>query len=395
MASAAVNGANAVPLVARRAPRRLLFFRLGSFSNINRPVLEGLRAQLPSTEFVDVDLAQMIRQRSSLFIGNVAAAALTYGVDVLRGRRERSDGFLTTRYLFQGVRALAAELHREHQADCSFQTQSLFDCSHPGVPHFVYTDHTYASSLEYRSYGRYAWAPVRRPWLIDLERTIYRNAACTFTMSRNVEHKLTGYYGVAHDAAQCVFAGANVDEGPLIQMASTLERYRARHVLFVGVEWERKGGPELVRAFSEALKVFPDARLTIVGCTPPVDVPGIEVVGRATLEHLVEHYAKASIFALPTRHEPFGIVYLEAMAAGLPVVAPRQGGIPDFVLDGRTGLLVEPEDEAGLADALITLLGDPERCRRLGEAGRAHFRTQYSWKTSCEAMARRIVAQFN
>ena len=97
---------------------------------------------------------------------------------------------------------------------------------------------------------------------------------------------------------------------------------------------------------------------------------------RVTFPGRVDHatamrlFAGCSSFVLPSRHEPFGIVNLEAMAAGKAVVATRVGGVPEIVTDGENGLLVEPEDSAELATALRRLADDAALRERLGAAGR-------------------------
>jgi glycosyltransferase involved in cell wall biosynthesis len=82
-------------------------------------------------------------------------------------------------------------------------------------------------------------------------------------------------------------------------------------------------------------------------------------------------YSAADLFVLPSRHEPFGLVFLEAAAHGLPSIGTRVGGIPEIVLDGVTGLLVKPADPGALADAIVRLSTDDELRLRLGEAARA------------------------
>jgi glycosyltransferase involved in cell wall biosynthesis len=92
-----------------------------------------------------------------------------------------------------------------------------------------------------------------------------------------------------------------------------------------------------------------------------------------------EYLAAFDVFVLPsTLPEPFGTVILEAMAAGVPVIATAHGGPLEMVVEGETGVLVAPGDPAALADAVAALLSDPERARRMGEAGRERFGRLFS-----------------
>ena len=128
------------------------------------------------------------------------------------------------------------------------------------------------------------------------------------------------------------------------------------------------------------------------------------VVGRGTLERLADgnesirftgtvpaadlpgYYAAGDVFAMPCRTrlggidvEGLGIVFLEASATGLPVVAGASGGAPDAVRHGETGLVVDGADTAEVAAALVELLGDPERARKLGAGGRDWVTREWSW----------------
>lgn len=119
------------------------------------------------------------------------------------------------------------------------------------------------------------------------------------------------------------------------------------------------------------------------------DVP-VKFLGDIPDEKLGEIYAQADIFAMtsmPHRHsvEGFGLVYLEAGAHGLPIVAHAIGGVPEAVIDGETGLLVPPGDQAALTAAFARLLSDPALRRRLGEAGRARARA-HTWHDSAQSL---------
>lgn len=126
------------------------------------------------------------------------------------------------------------------------------------------------------------------------------------------------------------------------------------------MDWERKGGPELIEAFVQVRKRIPSATLTIAGCSPRVNTPGCTVLGPVPPSASGSFFEQASVFCLPTRHDPCGFVLAEALAYGLPIVATRVGALPDMVTDGVNGFLVPPRDASAVADALSSVLADEE-----------------------------------
>lgn len=142
----------------------------------------------------------------------------------------------------------------------------------------------------------------------------------------------------------------------------------------------QKGHPVLIEAFAEAARQIPDARLVLLGDGP--ELPAVRrlidergLTGRVELPgpaaDVWPWLARAHVFALASHYEPLGIAVLEAMAAGLPVVATGVDGIRELVNPGVTGELVPPGDSAAMASALAGLLGDPNAALRMGVAGRA------------------------
>jgi glycosyltransferase involved in cell wall biosynthesis len=169
--------------------------------------------------------------------------------------------------------------------------------------------------------------------------------------------------------------------------------------LFVGRLASNKGLLELTDAFATVARADPSAQLVLIGedggqraaVEDRVRALGLErrvhLLGHIDDESLVAAaYREARVFVLPSEYEAFGLVLLEALAQGTPVVASRVGGIPEVVEEGRSGLLVPPRSPAALAEAVLRLWNDRELARTLGRYGRDEVVPRFSW----EALADRL-----
>jgi phosphatidylinositol alpha-1,6-mannosyltransferase len=186
---------------------------------------------------------------------------------------------------------------------------------------------------------------------------------------------------------------------------------RARHgltdrpvVVCVSRLVPRKGQDVLIRALPLIRKEIPDAALLIVGGGPGmarlrglVTAHGLEqdvvLTGSVPWEELPAHYDAGDVFAMPCRDrlrglevEGLGIVFLEASATGLPVVAGRSGGSPDAVLDGETGYIVDGTSVPEVAERITRMLLDPARARAMGSAGRAWVEEAWRWDVLAERL---------
>ncbi|MFB0545360.1 MAG: glycosyltransferase [Anaerolineae bacterium] len=199
---------------------------------------------------------------------------------------------------------------------------------------------------------------------------------------------------VADVDVQVIPYGSSI-EAPVKKEAPPLSADARPQILFVGRLIERKGLPYLI----EAMDCLSDrilARLDIVGLgyqepelKRMVKERGLEEVvifrGRVTDEELNELYANCQVFVLPSiidAHgdtEGLGVVLLEALSYKKPVIGTNVGGIPDIILPGETGVLVEPGDAVALAEAIERVLSDPAWARRLGEAGYAYVSERFAW----------------
>jgi phosphatidylinositol alpha-1,6-mannosyltransferase len=167
----------------------------------------------------------------------------------------------------------------------------------------------------------------------------------------------------------------------------------------------RKGQDVLVEAWPRVLARHPGARLLLVGGGPleaslrrTVAARGLQgsvvLTGPVAAPELPGHYAAGDVFAMPCRTrrggldvEGLGMVYLEAAACGLPVVAGTSGGAPEAVQDGVTGHVVEPRSPDAVTTAITGLLDDPAKARAMGAAGRAWVEQRWSWTTIAATFA--------
>ncbi len=186
---------------------------------------------------------------------------------------------------------------------------------------------------------------------------------------------------------------------------ATLSNHRSsggkKTVLYLSNLQPSKGAFEFILAAERILEVRQDARFVLAGgarhseyverLRRRVESRGysenIVFAGAVYGEEKLDLLARADVFVFPSLHEAFGLVNLEAMRAGVPVVASKRGAIPEIVLDGETGYLVEPADATEIADRVLGLLDDPDLRARMGAAGRARFEAEFEFSSFRERWA--------
>jgi starch synthase len=220
---------------------------------------------------------------------------------------------------------------------------------------------------------------------MDYERRVYDSVDRIFTMSHYLRASFINDFGVPESKVTVIGAGVNVDSVPELAPRD----FGARRILFVGVDFQRKGGADVLQAFRTVHRAHPDARLHIVGPSTidvPTDLRAVVTVhgfinkgepeGRIRMDTLLR---EASLFVMPSLYEPFGIAPLEAMLYGVPCVLSNAWAFPEMVAPGVHGELVPPGNANYLADTLIRLLDAPDELERMGIAGREQVIREYTW----------------
>ena len=176
---------------------------------------------------------------------------------------------------------------------------------------------------------------------------------------------------------------------PGVPPPSTAQRrHRQPTMLFVARNFEIKGGPDVLEIFDQVRHRIPGARLLVAGSSDPdPGVTGVTWLGPCSRAELYERaYPEADVFVYPTRFDCAPLVVMEAMAHGVPVVAPRAFGLPSMVRDGEGGVLFPPGDIPAATEAVERLLTDPDHLARLAAGARDHYERRLSTSVRNEVL---------
>lgn len=346
-----------------------------SGSGTVRSVVTALRASQHTVLTGDAELYGLRR---------AVAAAVSFAP----GRRRWGVKFRTGRIPFAMRSERAGQAARGQSVDAIFQYGSTFTPTGDGLaPYFLYMD----SCMRIAAESSHSWAGALTASevaaVIDREQQAYERAATVFTFSEAVRQAFIRQVGLPPERVVTMYAGPNLDLSRIPGRSRISRPTGAPTVLFIGREFERKGGDLLLRAFAKVRARIPQARLVVIGPRAlTLQEPGVANLGFLRKDdpdewaRLIEAYRSADVFCFPTRYEPFGIVILEAMLFGLPCVATRTGAIPEMVQDGETGYLVPTDDVEALTASLLLLLGDRDRAIRFGDAARKRADSDFTWE---------------
>jgi phosphatidylinositol alpha-1,6-mannosyltransferase len=251
------------------------------------------------------------------------------------------------------------------------------------------------------AHGNEVAAATREPW--PKPRWALQSADRVFANSRFTAG-LVEQVGVDPKRIDIIHPGCRTDHFRPVKPKLDLRRNilgcreRDRVLLTVGGLVARKGQDMVIRALPHVLRRIPNVVYVIVGDGPDRErLEGLAwslgvkdrvvLAGEVNDRDLPDIYALSDVFVMPSRTElhacdieGFGLVFLEANACGKPVIGGRSGGILDAIVEGETGLLVDPYEPEQIGNAIVLLLSDNELARRLGEQGRCRVTRDFTWR---------------
>jgi glycosyltransferase involved in cell wall biosynthesis len=230
------------------------------------------------------------------------------------------------------------------------------------------------------------WAPFRSykercDWL-KLEQEAYSKAVKIFTFSEYTKRAIIRDYGISERKIVTVYFGGNIREIPNYE-----KDYSSKAILFIGRDFERKGGIILLRAFREVRRRVKAAKLIIVGSTPKVTEDGVVVRGFVDEKEKLRLFREASLYVMPSFYEPAGHVFAEAMAYKIPCIGSTKNAIPEIIDEGENGFIVPPNDYVKLASRITYLLTNEDLIKSMGKNAQRKAKKIFTWNKVAERIA--------
>jgi glycosyltransferase involved in cell wall biosynthesis len=286
---------------------------------------------------------------------------------------------------------LATQLERAGDRGSFLQIGTLVEIDPTFGEYAVLGDMTIPQAYRDRKFAVGGLSDSQYHEAVAVQQRVLRGASQAFTLTDWARQSMIDDFGMSPDRVTTVYMGTTLQTPPSVPVEK-----KPRQILFVGIDWLRKGGPQLVEGFRLLRQRLSDAELVIVGCAPEIDCPGVKVEGfldprnphqRARVASL---YRESACFALMSDFEPLGNVLIEAYAVGLPVIAFDSGSRSEIVRDGETGFLCADREPKTIANALLKLLEDPKKAEQLGKNALERVKDCFDWQLVAAKISSRM-----
>lgn len=296
---------------------------------------------------------------------------------------------------------VSAAIHRMRpDAVLSISSQCLIGLRNPGVPLFMFTDAPWMAWKQ--AYSRFEATPLPGPRFARMEGQAARNWTGVALGSEWAVREARKLYSIPPERIHTVRLGANWM--PDLSKIELMERIGARShdrldLLYVGKDWERKGGPLAVEVARVLYRRGVNVQLHIVGCRPRLIDAGafVTIHGLLRLDQeadrakMVDLFLNSHFLLVPTFAECFGIVFAEAQAFGLPPVSQSVHALPSVVVDGKTGILLPEEaGAAAYADRISSAFENRTAYETLARRARDHYEAALNWDRCAELLTEMI-----
>jgi len=253
------------------------------------------------------------------------------------------------------------------------------------TPYAMYLDYTMALARQnWAEWAPFANSSSYQRWRSCEQRT-YQAASHLFCMSQVVKNSLISDYAVPPEQITVVGSSGNFE-----RLYEGEKTFGSQMILFNGSDFWRKGGDRVLAAFQQVRTVLPNATLVVIGAELPEKPEGVINPGpveSAALQHL---FLTADLVVAPGRCDPFPTFLMEAMNYGVPCIVSAQDGMPEIVDHGINGIVLSQPTPENLAEAILSLLGDPSQLQSLSEQARHKIKTRLNWNTIAQTIAQVI-----
>lgn len=246
--------------------------------------------------------------------------------------------------------------------------------------HYLFCDSTWDLWSKY--YVRKNTYSKKALWHFEkLETLAYHQVEHIFPISEYVKNNLVEHYGIKPSKITVVGTGLGV-----IKPYYGVKNYSNGKILFAAKgRFEDKGGSLVLEAFKIALKNNPALELNIVGqneYTKNILLPNVKTYGFLSVEELQKFFNESSLFLMPAINEPWGLVYLEALACRMPIVGFNRNSFPEISGNGKYGFILNELQPEKLAEILVNAFSDPEKLSEMGNIGQKYCVDKFSWSNT-------------